>query len=385
MPAPSPTSRISGAVAAPDLTGASAPESRIVATYRVAPGRAVELAEAIRVEQTIEFPLDLTPAWIATEVVGRIEGIDGGLITISYDPAVAAGGFAQLLNVLWGNVSLFEGVSLVEAQVPSCLGTPARFGVPGLRALFAAADRALLATALKPMGLSTIELARTAATLAAAGIDVIKDDHGLADQRWAPWRDRVAACADAVAQANDRHGMRAIYAPCLNAPADRIVADAHLARSLGAGALLIMPGLSGFDAIRALAADDSLHLPLLAHPSFLGSHTASGGQGIRHGLLFGVFMRLAGADVTIFPNHGGRFTFTEPQCMDIRDSCLVECGGLPAIWPAPGGGMAVERLDELLTGYGHDVMLLIGGALHRGDLAANAASLADRVRAHAGT
>jgi len=375
MPAPSPTDPVAG-------PGAPAP-SRISATYRVAPARADDLAEAIRVEQTIEFPIDLAPAWIAADVVGRVERVDNGLITITYDQAVATGGLTQLLNVIWGNVSLFEGVRLVEVHLPPGLGTPARFGIPGLRTLFAAADRALLATALKPMGMTPAELARTAAMLAAAGIDLIKDDHSLADQPWAPWRDRVAACAAAVAEVNSRLGTRAIYAPCLNSPADRMVEDAHLARSLGAGALLVMPGVTGFDAMRVLAADDTLNLPLLAHPSFLGSHTVSPGQGIRHGLLFGLFMRMAGADISIFPNHGGRFTFTESQCLDIRDCCLTEWAGLPAIWPAPGGGMTLDRLDDLLNGYGRDVVLLIGGALHRGDLAVNAAALADRVRAHA--
>ena len=43
--------------------------------------------------------------------------------------------------------------------------------------------------------------------------------------------------------------------------------------------------------------------------------------------------------------------------------------------------MTVERVPELLEFYGHDVALLIGGALHRGDLATNAARIRDVVEA----
>ena len=37
--------------------------------------------------------------------------------------------------------------------------------------------------------------------------------------------------------------------------------------------------------------------------------------------------------------------------------------GLKACAPVPAGGMSVERVDEMLAFYGHDVILLIGGAL----------------------
>jgi ribulose-bisphosphate carboxylase large chain len=42
--------------------------------------------------------------------------------------------------------------------------------------------------------------------------------------------------------------------------------------------------------------------------------------------------------------------------------------------------MTLDRIGELLDFYGNDVALLIGGALHRGDLATNARELVERVR-----
>src|SRR2546430_10425051 len=50
------------------------------------------------------------------------------------------------------------------------------------RSLTAARGRPLLCTALKPLGRSAPELAQLTYGFARAGIDLIKDDHSLADQ-----------------------------------------------------------------------------------------------------------------------------------------------------------------------------------------------------------
>jgi ribulose-bisphosphate carboxylase large chain len=42
--------------------------------------------------------------------------------------------------------------------------------------------------------------------------------------------------------------------------------------------------------------------------------------------------------------------------------------------------MTLDRIDEMLAFYGNDLTLLIGGALHRGDLAENARAMVEAVR-----
>ena len=351
--------------------------------YRITNGDPLQIAEAIRVEQTIEFPIELAPPWIQGEVVGRILESSKESVTIGYHPGVAGGGLAQLLNLLWGNVSLFPGVRITDVRLPDTVLVQfrgPRFGIPGLRAMFDAAERPLLCTAVKPMGSSPEELATMAATLATAGFDIIKDDHGLADQPWAMWKERVSTIAHAVNAASSAAGTRSVYMPSLNVPADLLRESAYFAKEAGAGALLVLPGICGFDAMRSLADDDDLALPIMAHPSFLGSNVVNPNQGLDHGVLFGTLMRLAGADISIFPNYGGRFSFSPAECTDIKDKCLAPLESLATAWPSPGGGMTLDRIDELLDFYGSDVALLIGGALHRGDLAENAAALVDRVK-----
>ncbi|HEY3335255.1 MAG TPA: RuBisCO large subunit C-terminal-like domain-containing protein [Candidatus Limnocylindrales bacterium] len=337
-------------------------------------------AESICVEQTIEFPADLVADDdIRGQVIGRVESLEQAapetaIATISYAVETTGWELGQLLNVLFGNCSLYPGVRLTALDLPPSLlrAFPGpRFGVPGLRALLDAPTRPILATAIKPMGLGPEVMAEIAAVMARCGVDVIKDDHGLANQPFAPWEARVRACAAAVSQANASTGRHALYMPSLNGPLSEFHERARIAKAAGAGGLLVLPGLTGMDSIRWLAADDSIGLPIMGHPSYLGANVTSPVAGIEHGLLFGTLYRLAGADLTVFPSYGGRFSFTAAECHSIADACRRPMGTFPAILPAPGGGMTLDRVAEIHRFYGPDTALLVGGDLHRGDLAQN--------------
>jgi ribulose-bisphosphate carboxylase large chain len=359
---------------------------RIQARYALAGPRkeAFRRAASIAVEQTIEFPADLVgDGDIRRHVMGRVESLEErgpglAVATISY--AVETTGFEvpQLVNVLFGNCSLLPGVRLVEVAFPDeflARFRGPRFGVAGLRELLGVPERPLLATALKPMGLDSGTLAEMAGTLAQAGLDLIKDDHGLANQPFATYAERVTACAAAVHRANAATGHRTLYLPSINAPAGELEARVRLACEVGAGGLLVLPGLSGFDVMRQLADDDRIGLPIMAHPAFLGSFVVADRSGIEHGLLFGTLARLAGADMMLFPTYHGRFTFSPEACRSIAAACRAPLGQLAPIMPVPAGGLTLRRVDEILRFYGADTVLLIGGDLHRGNLFENASRM----------
>jgi ribulose-bisphosphate carboxylase large chain len=215
------------------------------------------------------------------------------------------------------------------------------------------------------MGLSSKALADYAYQFALGCIDMIKDDHGLADQSFSPFEERITLCAEAVARANKETGGNSVYIPNITAAADQILDKARFAKNAGAGALMIAPGLSGFDIMRQLADDDEIALPILNHPAFQGMAVTSPDNGLSHYALFGQIARLAGADASIFPNYGGRFSFSEAECSGIVEGMDVEMGHIKPIFPAPGGGMSLDRLDEMRAFYGNDVIYLIGGDLHR--------------------
>jgi ribulose-bisphosphate carboxylase large chain len=348
-------------------------EIRFSATYRLVGSGAEARARAddICYEQTVELPPSLPlPDAVRGRILGRVESFrklsDAFEATISYAPESAAGELPQLLNVLFGNISLKPGIRLERFLLPPALlrrFRGPRFGVAGLRRHLGVSRRPLLCAALKPMGLSAEDLGDLAYQFALGGIDIIKDDHGLANQPSAAFEARVRACVRAVAQANYRSGFRSVYAPNITAPHAEVTERARFARRAGAGALLLAPGLAGFDAMRSVADDPRIELPILSHPAFQGSFVLSPTHGVSHYALFGQLVRLAGGDASIYPNYGGRFSFSRGECRSIVAGCRAPMGRLRQILPCPGGGMTLHRIPELRRFYGPDVILLIGGGL----------------------
>jgi ribulose-bisphosphate carboxylase large chain len=356
---------------------------RFSVTYRIY-GNETEArakAENICIEQTVEFPADEVPEGVIRgHVFGRIERFErfdqeSFIAVITYAVELAAGELTQLLNVIFGNTSIKPGIRVEQLDLPESLlrnFKGPRFGREGIRKLLDVPKRPLLSTAVKPMGLSCAELADLAYQFALGGMDMIKDDHGLTDQCCSPFDERVKRCGEAVQKANRETGRRAIYVANITAPHGEVMNRARIAKNAGAGGLMVAPGLIGFDLMRELADDDSIALPVLTHPALQGSFVTGRG-GMSHGVIFGRLARLAGADTTIFPNFGGRFSFSREECKEIVQGTVLPMGKLKAIFPAPGGGMSLERVPEMLETYGQDLIFLIGGGLfkHGPDLVEN--------------
>ncbi len=288
-----------------DLSG-----ERFTVTYLLDadPEEARSRASDIAVEQTIEFPADLVDDGdIRTKLIGQIERIterspDQAEVVISYAWETSAGELTQLLNVIYGNISIQQGIKVLDIDLPDLADEafpgPA-FGVPGLRSLHGAPDRPLerplIASALKPMGLSAGELAGMAYEMARGGVDIIKDDHGLSNQAFSPFEERVQRCCEAVRKANAETGGKTAYYPNITAPAHQLIGRASFAELAGAGGLLFAPGLAGWDTVNWLRAE-GITLPTMAHPTFQGTYVLHGNIGLSHAVQYGKLARLCGAD-----------------------------------------------------------------------------------------
>ena len=356
-------------MANPNISG-----DRFFVTYQILGNEkeAYLRAKDICFEQTVEFPEMLVPkGWIRDFVVGRIESFEPGKkesfrVVISYAIETAADEFTQLLNVIFGNISIKPYIRVCNIDLPKSLLNlfkGPRFGRSGLREYLGVKNRPLLCTPLKPMGLSAKELADLAYRSVLGGIDIVKDDHGLTNQCFAPFKKRVSLCANAVAEANQKTGKGCMYIANITAPFDEILKRAKYAKKVGASGLMMAPGIIGFDTMRHIACDDSIGLPIFCHPGFLGSFVTIPDLGLSHYVLFGQLTRLSGADAIIYPNYGGRFSFTKNECKNIASGTLVEMGDIKPIFPCPGGGISLERIPELLELYGNNVIFLIGGGL----------------------
>jgi ribulose-bisphosphate carboxylase large chain len=341
--------------------------SRLFATYHVhaTSERIDALARALALEQSVEVPMEAVPdAFIAEQVVGRVEDIqrvadDRFAVVIGLATATTGYDVAQTINMLFGNSSLHAHVELVDVEFPHdflARFPGPRHGIEGIRNLLRAYDRPLTCAALKPQGLSAQRLAALCETFAANGVDIVKDDHGLADQVYAPFAERVAACQRAIERANAATGSHALYAPSLVGSPRALAMQARIARDAGVGMVLLAPALLGMPAFAELVAEQ-LDVPVLAHPAYAGAAR------VAPTLLLGKLFRWLGADAVIYPNFGGRFAYSESVCRDIAQAARAPWSHIRPMLPVPAGGLTVERVPEVTRFYGNDAMLLIGGAL----------------------
>lgn len=350
---------------------------RFAVTYRIFAADAAEArtrAEGIALEQTVEVPPDVVPeGYIANEIVGKIEEIgpegEGRFrATLSYSPDSAGHELTQFFNVIFGNSSIQKGLKVIGINPGADMlarHPGPRFGIEGIRALAGRAHGGMIAPVLKPQGLGSDALAHIAYLCARAGADIVKEDHGITDQHMAPFRERVEKTAAAVARANAETGGRSLYFPSLAGRPQDFEGNIRFARDAGADGLLIMPGLLGFGVVDRIARDDSLNLPVMTHPAFLGPFVLSHDTGFTHGMMFGTLQRLAGADISVFPNVGGRFGFTAEECGEIANACRAMDGPGEPMLPSPGGGMSADRAADMVGMYGEDVVYLLGGSLLR--------------------
>ncbi|MEP7011175.1 MAG: RuBisCO large subunit C-terminal-like domain-containing protein [Acidobacteriota bacterium] len=355
----------------------SSSSAPLLVRYRLALGegesgesRALRLA----CEQTSELPPDLVPA-SARPFLGRVESVESvervageprsAVATIAL-PAEAAGeDLSQLLVLLFGNASLQPGVRVESVAWPAELllrfAGPA-FGIAGLRELAGARERrALLCGAAKPLGLSSADLAERVGALARGGADLIKDDHGISDPPCSPFAERVARCQEAVTRANQATGGSALYVPTLSGPAATLPQRIERLRQIGCRAALVAPLGLGLETVREIAGSSGL--ALLAHPALAGAFFAPD-HGIAPEILLGDLFRLAGCDGVIYPHEGGRFPFPAARSVALAEHLRGPLGHLRPAFPVPAGGIAAERLPELLAAMGPDTIFLIGSALY---------------------
>ncbi len=339
-------------------------------------------AHLLCIDQTVEAADHIIPSGaIRDHLLGRVvhaETLRSGVhrAVLTFPVELLDGTMGTLLHMSVGMAGLQSGVRLTGLSLPSdVLARMAgpRFGSPGLRALLDVHARPLVCAVLKPLGFSPRELAALAYEFALGEVDLIKDDQSLGDHPFCRFEERITRCTEAIAKASRETGKRCLYAPHVSGPWPTLLDQATLAQRSGAGALLVCPGLTGYDAVAALTRLASPSLPLIAHPEFLGSQYVNPDSGIAPAVLFGLLPRLAGADISIYPTFGLNYPISEEECRDIAASCRRTLGPCPPIFPAAAGRMGAARIPEMVSLYGPDVVFILGSAIRRNPLQIRAA------------
>ena len=304
-------------------------------------------------------------------------------ITVSWPLWNMGASLPNLLATVGGNLfelKQFSALRLLDLRLPREFGEanpgPA-FGIEGTRRLAGVEGRPLIGTIVKPsVGLDPEGTAALVDTLAAAGIDFVKDDELQADGPHCPFEARVRAVMAAIERQADRTGRKVMFAFNLTGEVDEMRRRHDFVLAQGGTCVMASIhslGLTGMLALRRHAA-----LPIHAHRNGWGALS-------RHPMLgfdyppWAVLWRLAGADHMHV--NGLRNKFCEGDESVIRSARSL----LAPLWddrpcmamPVFSSGQSVAQVADTHAAVGADLIYAAGGGImgHPGGPAEGVAAL----------
>lgn len=294
------------------------------------------------------------------EVLSVEAGEDGAHSAwIRFPAGNVSGDIGSLLAMIFGKYSLGGPAKLIDLKLPADYGTPAKFGIAGMRQRLALPERPPLMAIFKPaLGLSAADHAEILRELAFAGLDIVKDDEILPDLPQAPTLERLRACRRVLEEAARHSGREMLYAVNLSGRADQVLEQARRLVGEGANALLLNVLCYGYSVLEALAANPAIAVPIFAHPALAGALGAGAETGMDYTVVLGTLMAHAGADAVLYPAHYGSLGF--PPASEAKIRAILQAAGR---FPVPSAGIHPAVVPRILTDYGTNVIVNAGGAI----------------------
>jgi 2,3-diketo-5-methylthiopentyl-1-phosphate enolase len=291
-------------------------------------------------------------------VVAQVQPQPDGtaIATVQFPTANVEGDIASLLTMIFGKYSMAGPAKVVDVRLPEDYGQRAKFGISGMRAQLDVWDRPLVMAIFKPaLGLSATDHAQILSKVAAAGLDVIKDDEILGNLESAPTLERLRACLPMLEETRQRTGKPLLYAVNVTGRADQLLTQAQRLVAEGANALLLNVLSYGFSVLEALAQDPAITVPIFAHPALAGAWCGAPDHGFSYATLLGTLMAHAGADAVLYPAHYGSLPFSAAEEHRIRDALRDR-----NVFPVPSAGIHPGIVPKAIKDYGPDVILNAG-------------------------
>jgi len=319
---------------------------------------------------------------LSVEVVESASEVRYANIQIAYPDVNFSADIPALLVTVFGKLSMDGRIRLIDLSFSDGFLTHfsgPKFGIQGVRKLLNVTDRPLLMSIFKSViGYDLPELREQFLAQALGGVDLIKDDEILFDNPLTPIEQRVHICMSAAEEAKRETGQSLLYAVNLTGKTSQLGQQAKLAIAAGANALLFNVLAYGFDALHELSADPEINVPIAAHPALAGAIYPSSYHGISASLLLGKLMRLAGADLVLFPSPYGSVVMPIEENLAIKEALLASDSGQATSFPVPSAGIHPGLVPLILRDFGNDVVVNAGGGVHGHPMGAAAGGRAFR-------
>jgi len=307
-----------------------------------------------KVVSIYEVPEDLPPMYI---------------IQIAFPMANIGESLPMMLTTVFGNISASGMVKLIDCAFPKKYVEKfqgPKFGVQGIRDLLGVQDRPLLNAMIKPnIGWTPDEGAEIFYSAAKGGVDIIKDDELLpADEIFCPLKDRVTRFMEKEKKVFEETGEHTLYAVNVTDSIDKIKDNAYRAIEYGANCIMLNAYTSGHGALKMLADDPNINVPILAHVDFVGAYASSTYTGIAAPLVIGKITRLAGGDFQINGHPWGKFPIPYKIFYRSFKFFTQPWWNIKPMMYACSGGTTQLVVKNCIDALGTDIILAAGGGVH---------------------
>ncbi|MFW9895487.1 MAG: RuBisCO large subunit C-terminal-like domain-containing protein [Candidatus Thorarchaeota archaeon] len=277
-------------------------------------------------------------------------------------------GIPMLFSTVIGNISITHGLKLVDLAFPKewlkDFKGP-KFGIDGLRDLLKIPERPLLNNMVKPCTGHTAEVAADLVYKAAVGgCDVVKDDELISDPSFNRLEDRIVKVMEAVDKADSEKGEKTLYTINITTKFPEMFEYADKMIELGANALMINYLTTGFEALRQIAEDPSIKVPILGHMDFGGAYFGGFWTGLTSMLTFAKLPRICGADTVVIPAPYGKAEILEERYEQNLKALRYPFQHIRPTLPMPSGGITQGMVEKCIKEAGYDILIGSGGGIH---------------------
>jgi len=274
-------------------------------------------------------------------------------------------GVSQLLCHLMGghlDIDAIRQCRLIDIEFPPKFlaeFSGPKYGITGIRKFTQANDRPILGSIIKPkVGLKKEQLLDIVKELLDGGVDFIKEDEIMSNPACTPLEERLGYIMKYI----NNYSRKVIYAVCINSDYPYFLERAKKVRDLGGNCvhLNIWAGLSAYRALRELDLDLMLFLQKSGDRIFTNQrHDFC----VRWEVVCGL-ARMMGVDFIQAGMWGG---YSHDEEFALRGIIEILSGNqqvFKPVLPSLSCGMHPGLVNAILSKFGIDLMLNVGGAIH---------------------
>lgn len=347
-----------------------------------------EAAENLAAESSIGTWTDVTTMnqGIAKRLKPNIFSIDkqSGEIKIAYNSSLfEEGNMPCILSSIAGNIfgmSCINNLRLQDITFPKSLVESFKgpaFGIKGIRKLLNINKRPLIGTIVKPkVGLNYFQHADVAYEAWTGGIDVVKDDENLTNQRFNTFKERIQLTLEKRDKAEERTGEKKVYMPNVTAETNEMLKRAEFVKQHGGRYVMIDVLTAGFAALQTLR-DAELGLVIHAHRAGHAALTRNPKHGISMLALAKIF-RLIGVDQLHIGAAFGKMHGPAKEVFAVNEEIeanLIHPNksehileqkwyGLKPVFAVCSGGLHPGKIPKLVNYMGNNIIIQAGGGCH---------------------